>query len=63
MYLTSQGRPTDIGLQLGKAAVLITEVFTFIAVPLSSLSSLSFFSTFSIAFLWETTQILMHLRM
>ena len=48
MYLTSLGHPTDIGLQLGKSAILVAGkgrgecfcffcFFTFIPVPLSSL--------------------------
>ena len=54
VYLTSLGRPTDIGLQLGKAAILVVGkgrggcfyffCFFIIPVPLSSLS-LSFVSS------------------
>ena len=53
LYLTSPGRPTDIGLQLGKACYPCSRwggcfyffcFFTFIPVPLSSLS-LSFISS------------------
>ena len=58
VYLSSPGHPTDIGLQLGKACILVAGkgrgggggrfyffcFFTFIPVPLSSLS-LSFFTS------------------
>ena len=72
VYLTSPGRPTDIGLQLGKGpAILVVGrvegecfyffcFFTFIPVPLSSLSLSFISSTLSsisfLPFLWETTQ-------
>ena len=63
MYLTSFGHPTDVGLPLGKACCPCTRirvegeyfyffcVFTFIPVPLSSLSPLSspLLSLFSIS--------------
>ena len=68
-YLKSLGRPTDIGFQLGKACYPFLAgkgrggnvlyffcFFTFIPVPLSSLT-LSFIScTISSPFLRETTQ-------
>ena len=37
VYLTSPGRPTDIGLQLGRGYFYFFCFFTFIPVPLSSL--------------------------
>ena len=60
VYLTSPGRPTDIGLQLGVACYPLFQVrveggyfyffcfFTFIPVPLSSLF-ISFISSISIS--------------
>ena len=69
VYLMSPGRPNDICLQLGKACYpsgrggggcfYFLCFFTFIPIPLSSLS-LSFISTISsitfLPFFWETTQ-------
>ena len=69
-YLTSMWHPTDIGLQLGRLAILVAGkgrgecfyffcFFPFIPVPVSSLY-LSFISTissiFNCPFLWEATK-------
>ena len=65
VYLASPGRPTDIGLQLGKAAVLIADkgrggcfissvsslsfLFLFLSCPSLSTPLLSLLSIFSIS--------------